>query len=139
MTAATRDVPVELRQQLVPQQAAGGQVSEEGGATERSFDAAAIKARIAEGFETQREVLAPAAQAGDPAAKGRLAGLAQAQRAAEATVDKVAVAFKEAFSEAIRDIYRITLLIALLALLVTLALPELPLRKTNGPQPPVLE
>ena len=139
MTAATRDVPVELRQQLMPQRAAGGQVLEEGGVTERSFDAAAIKARMAEGFEKQREALAPGAQAGDPAAKDRLAGLAQAQKSAEATVDKVALAFKEAFSEAIRDIYRITMLIALLALLVTLALPELPLRKTNGPQPPVLE
>ena len=124
---------------VLPQQAAGGQVSEEGGPSERSFDAAAIKARIAEGFEKQREALAPAAQAGDPAAKGRLAGLAQAQQAAEATVDKVALAFKEAFSEAIRDIYRITMLIALLALLVTLALPELPLRKTNAPAPQVLE
>ncbi|MCY1081490.1 MDR family MFS transporter [Archangium lansingense] len=139
MSEATRDVPVEFRRQLLPQQAAGGQVSEEGGPSERSFDAAAIKARIAEGFEKQREALAPAAQAGDPAAKDRLAGLAQAQQAAEATVDKVALAFKEAFSEAIRDIYRITMLIALLALLVTLALPELPLRKTNAPAPQVLE
>ncbi|MFY0570981.1 MDR family MFS transporter [Archangium lansingense] len=139
MSEATRDVPVEFRRQLLPQQAAGGQVSEEGGPSERSFDAAAIKARIAEGFEKQREALAPAAQAGEPAAKERLAGLAQAQQAAEATVDKVALAFKEAFSEAIRDIYRITMLIALLALLVTLALPELPLRKTNAPAPQVLE
>ena len=139
MAEATRDVPVELRQQLAPRQATGGHASEEGGPTERSFDAAALKARIAEDFTKQREALAPAAQAGDLAAKERLTGLEQAQRTAEATVDKAALAFKEAFSEATRDIYRITLLIAVLAFLVTLALPELPLRKTHGPQPPTLE
>lgn len=139
MSEATRDVPVELRHQLVPSRGAGGQVGEEGGPTERSFDAVAIKARIAEGFERQREALASEARGGDPAAKGRLASLAQAQKAAEAAVDKVALAFKEAFSEAIRGIYLITMLIALLALFVTLALPELPLRKTNEPGPGALE
>ena len=139
MAEATRDVPVELRERLAPRQASGGHASEEGAPTERAFNAEALQARIAEDFARQREALAPAARAGDPAAKGRLAELEQAQRATEATVDKVGQAFKEAFSEATRDIYRITLVLALLAFLVTLALPELPLRTTHGAAPPPLE
>jgi len=51
----------------------------------------------------------------------------------------VALAFKEAYSDAIRSIYRITLLVAVLAFLITLALPELPLRRTHGAAPRALE
>ena len=111
----------------------------EGASARPSFDAAALKARITGGFARRREALLPAAQAGDPSARGQLAGLEQAQRAAEESVDTVALAYKQAFTESIEILYRATLLIAALALLVILALPELPLRKSNAPSPAALE
>ncbi len=47
---------------------------------------------------------------------------------------------KVAFTNAIERIYRLCVLIALLGLLLTLALPELPLRRhTGSAPPPVLE
>ena len=140
MTEATRNVPAEFRRQFSPQGAGEATAGGEGAGPGRpSFDAAAMKARIAEDFAKRREELAPAARAGDWSAQGQMQGLEHAQRAAEANVDKVALAFKEAFTEAIESIYRITLLIAALGLLVLLALPELPLRKSNAPTPAPLE
>jgi EmrB/QacA subfamily drug resistance transporter len=44
---------------------------------------------------------------------------------------KVLTARKEAFSIAIEDLYRLNILVTLLGLGLTIALPELPLRKTN--------
>jgi hypothetical protein len=58
---------------------------------------------------------------------------------AEFTVDRVNLAFKKAFTEDIRSLYLTTLLFAVMALLVILALPELPLRKSNQPAPAALE
>lgn len=80
----------------------------------------------------------------DKAVKGALdgayQGLAVAQGRAESTVDKIGEALKTAFTDAIRQIYFYALFIALLALLITAFLPQIPLRKTHGhAAPPVME
>ncbi|MFL5319899.1 MAG: MDR family MFS transporter [Myxococcaceae bacterium] len=79
----------------------------------------------------------------DQAVSSALAGVDQgldsAQKLANTTVDKVGVAMKEAFTESIRQIYLYSIFIAVLAFLITLLLPELPLRKTNAAAPPVME
>jgi hypothetical protein len=103
------------------------------------FDAAALKARLAVDFDQRREALTRAAGDGDVQASGQLEGLARARESAESTVDQVALAFKTAFTESIRRLYLVTLLLAGLAFLVVLALPELPLRKSNAPPPAALE
>jgi EmrB/QacA subfamily drug resistance transporter len=49
------------------------------------------------------------------------------------TIDKVGAAFKQVLTDSITTIYKLGILVALLAFLVTLALPEIPLRKGNAP------
>lgn len=51
----------------------------------------------------------------------------------------VGAALKASFSEAVTGVYRWDLVWAALALVLTLLLPELPLRKTHGGPPPVAE
>ncbi len=94
---------------------------------------AQLQAKLA---EARSAAEAAAAQGGLEQA---LAAVAQVQQAAEATVDRVGLAFKQGYTDAMRAIYRITLLIAVLALLVTLTLPELPLRKSNERPPAMVE
>ena len=138
MDEATRGLPAEYRRPFVSQ-AAEGQGVGEGAPGQRAFDAGALKARIAGELAKQREALVPAVEAGDAAARGRLSDLTRIQESIDATVDRVELAFKQAFSEAIRALYTVTLIVAALAFLVVLALPELPLRKSNEPMPGALE
>jgi EmrB/QacA subfamily drug resistance transporter len=49
------------------------------------------------------------------------------------TIDKVEVAFKQVLTDSITTIYKLGILVALLAFFITLALPEIPLRKGNTP------
>lgn len=53
-----------------------------------------------------------------------------------ATVDAVDRALKEGFTAALLGVYRVAVVLALLAFLLTLKLPELPLRRTVGLAPP---
>ena len=64
-----------------------------------------------------------------------------AEKQALDAVERIGNALKNAFTAAIRHVYQVSILIALLALLITLMLPELPLRKTNamGPPPPAMD
>jgi EmrB/QacA subfamily drug resistance transporter len=52
-----------------------------------------------------------------------------------ATVDAVDRALKEGFTAALLGVYRVAVVLALLAFLLTLKLPQLPLRRTVGPAP----
>jgi len=129
MKAATEGVPPALLARMQGQAGAGG----EGGAAEgapqsRGFDRARIEGKVREAFAAQRS------QVHDERA---LAGLAAAEQQALDTVGKVEVAFKEAFTEAVRRVYLASILIALLALLVTLLVPALPLREQAPSAVPV--
>lgn len=60
-------------------------------------------------------------------------GLRQTQAQVFEVVDRLEMAVKEALTLAISQIYRIGIAIALLGFLLTLFIPELPLRKSNTP------
>jgi EmrB/QacA subfamily drug resistance transporter len=54
----------------------------------------------------------------------------------DSTIDQVGVAFKQVLTDAITTIYKLGIIVAIIAFFVTLAIPELPLRKTGGFQAP---
>ena len=101
----------------------------EGAAPSARFDAKAIKARINAEFDRKEAGASPAV----------VAELEHGRVAALAGVDHTADGIKHAFTDANQTIYRLCALFAALALLVTLALPGLPLRKTAGGAPPPME
>ncbi len=105
--------------------------------TSRPLDEAAITTLDAQ-LETAGTVAADQAFA---QAVGDVKTAVDAQRPKLfATIDAVGGALKEAFTEAILMVYRLALGLAVIALLLTLRLPQLPLRKTVGPiGPPVVE
>ena len=53
-----------------------------------------------------------------------------------ATIDKVGRGLKQAFTDATARVYFVGIFFALLGLLVTSRIPELPLRGGGGPPPP---
>jgi hypothetical protein len=63
---------------------------------------------------------------------------AEEQRALE-SVDRAHQAVKESFTRGVSAVYRVTIFIALLSLLVTLLLPEQPLRRGRGSTPAPME
>ncbi len=71
------------------------------------------------------------AKAREAALTGAIQGLEGAKSAALEGVNRIDLAFKQAFTDAISGIYRIGVLIILLGFLVTALLPELPLRKAE--------
>jgi EmrB/QacA subfamily drug resistance transporter len=77
------------------------------------------------------------------ALQGATSGIEQARTTVLAevstTIDKVGVAFKQVLTDSITSIYKIGIFVAILAFLITLALPELPLRKTSRYSAPVAE
>ncbi|MBJ6760699.1 MFS transporter [Myxococcaceae bacterium JPH2] len=99
---------------------------------EQPFPADTVKQRLHEGYAQQRQHVA--GRHGPSADRARARVDADEQRALD-TVDKVQRARKESFTQATRAIYRCAILVALAALLVTLAMPEQPLRRTREPAP----
>lgn len=133
---ATAHLPPAAVAQLKSQMASAAPAAaagEEGAPTTGTFDVAAAKARIAEGFAARRQVLSGAG----PEAAGQLAGLQAAEAEALKTVDAVSRAFKQAFTDATARVYFVGIFFALLGLVVTLVLPELPLRGGMPTPPPV--
>jgi EmrB/QacA subfamily drug resistance transporter len=98
---------------------------------------AQILAQIKTGLDAaQAGAVTQATQAAlDGATKGLETAKTTTLQTANETIDKVGTAIKEAFTIAISQVYRIGVLIALLAFLVTAFIPELPLRKTNYAPP----
>jgi EmrB/QacA subfamily drug resistance transporter len=105
----------------------------ESAAPGKAFRAREVKSRVRASFDEQRR---RARAAGDTAARARLD---TAEREALATVDRVGLATKEAFTQATSAVYRMCIAVALLALLVTVLLPERPLRRGPAPTAPPLE
>ena len=121
---ALEAAPAPLREQLFV--SAPGTVGE-GAAPGQVFRAGEVKSRLRGSFEEQRR---QARAAGDTAA---LARVDTAEEQALATVERVRQATKQAFTRATSAVYRMCIGVALLALLVTVLLPERPLR--SGPVP----
>jgi EmrB/QacA subfamily drug resistance transporter len=130
VAAALEGVPADVRAQLPmgTGPAAGGEGSQ---ASRGHFDAQTVRAQVNAHFDTRRAQLI---RTGFP--PQALVGLDTARSQALRTVDQVALAIKQAFTSAISEIYRIGLLIGALGFLVTLRLPEVPLRKTMHAAPP---
>ncbi|WP_224240482.1 MDR family MFS transporter [Hyalangium gracile] len=122
---ASHGMVAELREYLpAGVEGAGG----EGMAPGQAFHAAEVKARLHATFEARRQ------QAGaEPEAVARVDAL---EREAMAAVDRVDRAMKEAFTEATAWVYRLAIVVAIVALLLTARLPDRPLRKGPLPAPP---
>jgi EmrB/QacA subfamily drug resistance transporter len=122
------DMPAELHHQLLTGK--GGAVEE--GPAQTSFDAERVHDCIVHYFEVERDgVVATVTDPHDRAVA--IEALAQARDARLQSVDELSQAAKAAFTTAIERIYRVCVGFALLALLITLALPDLPLLRTLGP------
>jgi EmrB/QacA subfamily drug resistance transporter len=108
----------------------------EGMAPGEVFRAAEVKARLHAHFEAQRRQAGEGLDAaGAEAARARLD---VAEREADAAVDRLGQAVREAFTVATSSVYRAAILVALVALLLTVLLPDRPLRRgPAGPPPPV--
>ncbi|HZI12900.1 MAG TPA: MDR family MFS transporter [Myxococcus sp.] len=111
---AAEGLPESLRAQVA---VASPGVDAEGGPAGQAFQAGEVRARLRAEFE----------------ARGATGG-PEEQRALEA-VGRVDSAMKASFTRAVSSVYRVALLIALVALGVTLLLPEQRLRRTAGPGP----
>jgi hypothetical protein len=159
LSALTAGMPPEMRAQL--EQPRGG--GEEGGHKQEAPNKEEIEAEIHQQFEAVRKRYVAALQGHDPKAlealrqdpqlpevakkflpasvdevpPGALERALAFNRAAEegvlATIGQVAQAKKEAFASAISTLFRVCILLAILGFVVTLFMPELPLRKTEGP------
>jgi len=102
-----------------------------------TFDVEKAKDRVRKCFQKDRRSL-EAALASAPPDDPRRARLAQMQvreQEAMGMVDDLAMALKEAFTDAIKRIYQVSIFIALLGLLIALIAPEVPLRGPGGPRP----
>ena len=69
------------------------------------------------------------------ALEGALGGIDAAEAQAIAGVGRVETAIKAAFTDAIKHVYLVGIALAALALALGMALPEVPLRKGDGPPP----
>jgi EmrB/QacA subfamily drug resistance transporter len=124
MDALGSDVPVELRAQLLVGEGQGEGEGEVSG----GLDVERVRGCIEHHYDERTAALL--ADGGDAAA---LAELEQARARALHAVDEVSAGAKAAFTTAIERIYRVCIGFALLAFLITLAMPELPLRRTLEP------
>lgn len=148
------EAPPGIQAQLAGGGTLGGEG--EGAGNQVTFDEDSAKARVREQFARQRALLDEASKQG-PSAVARLLegpgwdprlrsaletggpsevtrGLQRAEESALGAMDAVGQATREAFTSAIRRIFRIAILIAALGLLITLFLPDLPLRRSNRPE-----
>jgi len=142
MGAVMARVPPEFRQRVAQLQGGegakggGGPADDMGGGT-GTFDAEKIKAKVHEEFAAQRKQLEASlanAPPDDPR-RNALGGMQVGEQKALGMVDDLALAMKEAFTDAIKRIYQASIIISLLGLLLTLVAPEVPLREQSGPRP----
>jgi MFS family permease len=125
---ATAQLPPALRAQLQPETATGGS---EGALAGQAFPAEQLQQSLRSRFAAQRREAAARLQGAAQAEA--LARLEAAEAQAVAAVEQVEHSLKQAFTRAISAIYRIAVLLALLAFLLTLFLPERPLRGPHAP------
>ncbi|MBZ4417523.1 MDR family MFS transporter [Myxococcus sp. RHSTA-1-4] len=124
---ATEGLPESARARV---RVASPDTSAEGPPAGETFRAREVKERLRAEFEAERRRVA----AGRDAA-GALARLEAEERRALESVDRVDLVIKESFTRGVAAVYRVALLIALAALLVTFFLPEQPMRRKQGPAP----
>jgi EmrB/QacA subfamily drug resistance transporter len=109
----------------------------EGVAPGEVFRAAEVKKQLGALFEARRRQATEGVDAA--AAEAARAQVDVAEREAAAAVDRLGLAVKEAFTLATSWVYRVAILVALLALLLTVLLPERPLHRGPATTPPSME
>jgi MFS family permease len=133
-----------LRADAAPAGAAGGEAGDAGGF---GFDAARVRRRLAGGPAPRAQdaaaaggdvgaAAAGAVSAGAPAAGSAGAVVASDRAAAFGAVDALGAAFRRAFTGAIRRLYQVGMGFVVLGALLTLFIPEMPLRGRAGPPLP---
>lgn len=128
---AMAHLPPEVREQL---QASGtGGSGGEGMESGQGFSGKQLEADLRASFAARESALE--ATLTGPAREEALSRLRAEEARTLAAVDEVGQALKEGFTEAISAIYRIAIFISVLGFLLTLFLPERPLRRTNAPLP----
>ncbi|QRK10850.1 MFS transporter [Archangium violaceum] len=127
----TARLPPEVRERLQP--AGTGGSGGEGMEAGQAFPAKQLEADLRKDFAArEREV---EARLEGSARTEALSRLQEEEARAVSAVGEVERTLKEGFTEAISAIYRIAILISVLGFLLTLFLPERPLRRTNAPLP----
>lgn len=150
MAKALDDVPAPMREQLMQLQkaqqnsgqdaaAAAGESAGEGAVVAVGFPADAIKEKITARFAGIRSKLNEAKVVGAPGVDEQIEKVKQQEQESLAAVDRLQYAFKSAFTDAVKKIYLSAIFLAVIALIITMFLPELPLRKTMGGPPPAAE
>jgi EmrB/QacA subfamily drug resistance transporter len=127
LPGATAALPESVRARVA---VASPGTSAEGGSVGAAFRAGEVKERLRAEFAAERRRV----EAG-PDAAGALTRLEAKERRALESVDRVDQVLKEAFTRSVSAVYRVAILIALAALLVTALLPEQPLRWRQGSAP----
>jgi len=112
---------------------AGEAPNAEGGAGALGFDAERLRARLRRQMAAGGDV--GAATQGAPSPSAAVATGATDQAAALGAVDALGGAFRRAFTTAIRRLYQVGMAFVVIGALLTLFIPELPLR--GGARPPV--
>ncbi len=126
---ATAHLPPEVREQLHASGTGGG--GGEGMEAGQAFPAEEIERNLRSGFAArEREV---EAKLEGPARTEALGELEAEEARAVAAVGEVERVLKDGFTRAISAIYRLAIIVSLLGFLLTVFLPERPLRHTNAP------
>jgi EmrB/QacA subfamily drug resistance transporter len=129
---ATASLPPEVRERL--QSSGTGGSGGEGLEVGQAFPAERLEQELRNGFEArEREVKA---RLDGPARTEALSRLEAEEARAMAAVGQMEQTVKEGFTRAISAIYRLAIIISVLGFLLTLWLPERPLRRTHAPLPP---
>lgn len=120
---AASGLPAEVRAQVMPA-GVGGAGSTEGGPQGAAFQAREVKERVRQTYEDARR--APGAD---------VARVDAEEQRALAAVERMDAVVKASFTRAISWLYRLCVLFAVAALVLTAFLPHVSLRRTHGPAP----
>ncbi|RKG92111.1 MDR family MFS transporter [Corallococcus terminator] len=135
---ATQGLPQDVRQELQASSpnGLGHALGGEGAPAGSRFQPEEVKAKLRQGFAEERRQASQSLHGTDEARAH--AKLDANEARALSTVDRVERALKESFTRATMAVYRFAIFVALAALLVTLLLPEMPLRR-GAPRQAVAE
>ncbi|WP_233262234.1 MDR family MFS transporter [Vitiosangium sp. GDMCC 1.1324] len=132
MARATANLPPEVRERL--QVSGTGGSGGEGVESGQAFPAKQLEADLRNRFAArERDV---EARLEGPARTEAMSQLQAEETRVMDAVAEVEQAQKEGFTRAISAIYRLAILVSVLGFMLTLFIPERPLRRTNAPLPP---
>jgi hypothetical protein len=129
---ATAGLPPEVREHLQLQGTGGS--GEKGARVGQTLPSDQLERSLRSGFAAREQQVRTELRGADRTEA--LTQLKAEEQHAVAAVGELEAALKDGFTRAISAIYRIAIFISVVGFLLTLFLPELPLRRTNAPLPP---